>query len=95
MAECGITVDKEVTPMLRLLGDHGFADYYSNLEYFDPKFDRDFRNKKGIFVEFWLIVHFNFVKDDDNVYYRGGHVYFRPYGFMCYAIKVIFLITKI
>lgn len=90
MAECGITGKGEVAPMLRLLGGHAFADYYLNLELFDPKFDRDFRNEKVFSLNFGRFFIFKFIKEEDTVKYRGGRVYHQPYGSICYAIKVKF-----
>lgn len=100
MIECGIIGGGGVTPMLHLLlrlRGGGFAHYYLNPAYFDPQFDRDFRNEKVcVSFEIWAdFYEFEFFEADDSfVYYRGGRVYRRPYGSMRYAIKVNFLVSK-
>ena len=40
---------------------------------YDTKYDKDFTE----------------VKDDGTQYFRGGHEYHRPYGWNCYALKVL------
>lgn len=92
MAESSINGDDGVAPTLQMLPrlrGGGFTDYYLNPQYFDPRFDRDFRNEKVLFDSYRFLI-LTFFEDDGKVHYRGGHVYYRPYGSLRYAIKVIF-----
>ena len=51
----------------------GVANYYINDSLLDPPFDYDFTKKT----------------DDGTEFYRGGHRYYRPYGWERYAIRVL------
>ena len=59
--------------MVLRLRGGGAPTYYVDDSLMDSRFDYDFTR----------------VADDGTKYYRGGHEYSRPYGWMRYAIKVI------
>ena len=70
---CNIQGESTLHMVLRLRGGGGPIKYYVDDSLMDPKYDYDFKN----------------VADDGTKFYRGGHRYHRPYGWMRYAIKVV------
>ena len=67
-------IQKESTiHMVMKLVGGGVAKYYINDGLLDPPFNYDFTK----------------IRDDGMKFYRGGHRYYRPYGWERYAIKVL------
>ena len=67
-------IQKESTiHMVMKLVGGGVAKYYINDGLLDPPFNYNFTKRR----------------DDGTKFYRGGHRYYRPYGWERYAIKVL------